>query len=76
MTIYNEIGQSIVYWRKRRGLTQEKLALDCEMSVSYLRLIEYGRANPTIKELTLIAYVLKVDFRNPFVDPDVPGAVM
>ncbi|MBE5817266.1 MAG: helix-turn-helix transcriptional regulator, partial [Clostridiales bacterium] len=45
---------------------QEKLALECEISPSYLRLIEHGIANPTINELLKIAQVLSVNLQNPF----------
>lgn len=44
--------------RTLRGLLQEQLALECEMSVSYLRRIEHGAANPTINELSRIAEAL------------------
>ena len=66
MSIYEEIGETIVYLRKEKGLTQENLALETGISVSYLRLIEHGSANPTINELWKIADVLEVDLRNPF----------
>ena len=48
MTIHDDIGRTIVTGRTLRGLSQEQLALECEMSVSYLRRIEHGTANPTI----------------------------
>ncbi len=66
MSIYEEIGETIVYLRKDKGLTQESLALETGISVSYLRSIEHGKANPTINELWKIAEVLEVDLRNPF----------
>ena len=65
MSIYEEIGKTIVYLRKEKGLTQENLALETGISVSYLRLIEHGEANPTINELWKIAEVLDVELRNP-----------
>ena len=67
MSIYKEIGETIIYLRKQKGLTQERLALECEISISYLRLIEHGKANPTINELWKIAEALEVEMRNPFV---------
>ena len=42
MSIFVEIGTTIVSLRKEKGLTQEQLALECEISVSYLRRIEHG----------------------------------
>lgn len=65
MRIYEEIGETIVYLRKEKGLTQENLALETGISVSYLRLIEHGDANPTINELCKIAEVLEIELRNP-----------
>ena len=66
MSIYNEIGESITHLRKLRGLTQESLSLECAVSVSYLRRIEHGNANPTINELWRIAEALEVELLNPF----------
>ena len=75
MSIYNEIGDSIVLLRTQRNFTQEKLALECGISISYLRLIEHGKANPTIKELGRIATVLDVELRNPLT-PAMPAAML
>ena len=65
MTIHNEIGKTIVAARALQCISQEQLALECAMSVSYLRRIEHGTANPTINELSRIAAVLGAEFRNP-----------
>ena len=70
MSIYKEIGETIVQIRKEKGLTQERLALECGVSVSYLRRIEHGDANPTINELWRIAETLEAGFRNPIVIAD------
>ena len=74
MSIYDEIGSTIISLREEKGLTQEWLALECGISVSYLRRIEHGTANPTINELWRIAEVLEIELRNPFVIPVVAGA--
>ena len=70
MTIHDDIGGAIVTARALRGLSQEQLALECEMNVSYLRRIEHGAANPTINELSRIADVLNAEFRNPICMPE------
>ena len=75
MSIFEEIGNTIIFLRKERGFTQEALALECEISVSYMRLMEHGKANPTINELWRIAEVLEVELRNPFAVPAVVGGV-
>ena len=61
MSVYDEIGRRIIYLRKQKSLTQENLALECDISVSYLRLIEHAKANPTGKELLKLANVLECD---------------
>ena len=66
MSIHNDIGDNIIEIRKSKNLTQEKLALESEISLSYLRLIEHGKANPTINELLKISHALNFDFQNPF----------
>lgn len=63
MTIHLEIGENIVRLRKQKGLTQEQLALESEMSVSYLRRIEHGEANPTVNELVGISDALEIEFK-------------
>ena len=75
MSIYNEIGDSIVLLRTQRHFTQERLALECGISISYLRLIEHGKANPTIRELARIAAVLDVELRNPLTS-SVPSSML
>lgn len=65
MSIFVEIGTTIVSLRKEKGLTQEQLALECEISVSYLRRIEHGQANPAIHALWRLAEVLEVELQNP-----------
>ena len=70
MTIHDDIGRTIVTGRTHRGLSQEQLALECEMSVSYLRRIEHGAANPTINELSRITDALGAEFQNPICMPE------
>ena len=75
MSINDEIGKYIVMSRQLKNMTQEKLALECEISPSYLRLIEHGIANPAINELLKIAEALGVELQNPFPDPILINAV-
>lgn len=62
MSVSQSIGKNIVALRKSKGMTQEKLALETDMSVTNLRNIERGRANPTIKSLERIAETLNEPF--------------
>lgn len=60
MLYLDEIGSNIVLLRKASDITQEQLALRADMSVSYLRTIEHGAANPTLEALNRLAKVLAV----------------
>lgn len=62
MSIHAEIGQNILALRKEKNMTQEFLALEAEMSVSYLRSIEHGEANPSMETLSRIANALNEPF--------------
>ena len=70
MTIHNDIGGTTGKARALRDISQEQLALECEMGVSYLRRIEHGTANPTVNELSRIAEALGAEFRNPIYVPE------
>lgn len=61
MLNFIEIGRTVVVMRERKGLTQEKLALEAEMSVTYLRRIEHSRANPTLRALDRVAAILGME---------------
>ena len=62
MFITAEIGRNVVFLRNQIGLTQERLALAAEISVSNLRRVEQRTANPTVKTLSRIADALGVPF--------------
>ena len=55
-----EIGMNIVKLRKARGMTQEHLGLQANVSITRLRDIEHGRANASMDTLKSIADVLGV----------------
>ena len=61
MTNAAEIGRNIVLLRKAKNISQEQLALRAEMSVSFLRDIEHGQANPSLDSLERLADILGVD---------------
>ena len=75
MSIYYEIGKRIVLSRMLKNMTQENLALECGISPSYLRMIEHGKANSTINELSKIAKALDTKLLNPFPLPVLVNAV-
>lgn len=63
---YHRLGRVIIRIRKKRGLTQEQLALLCDINRSHFARIEEGRANPSIKTLNKICRVLKIKIKNLF----------
>jgi transcriptional regulator with XRE-family HTH domain len=54
------VGANILKLRKRRGLSQEELAVDAEIDVTYLRGIERGRRNPSLMVMVRLATQLGV----------------
>ncbi len=65
MSVMGEIGKTIADARQQKGWSLRQLALKCEISPSYLHLIEQGEANPTIRELHIIADALETELQNP-----------
>jgi transcriptional regulator with XRE-family HTH domain len=52
------VGRNVRRLRKERGLTQEQLALDAGIDLTYLGGIERGRRNPSVSVLGRIAAAL------------------
>jgi transcriptional regulator with XRE-family HTH domain len=75
MSIQVEIGKNIILLRKEKRISQERLALDSDMSVSYLRSIEHGTANPTIYALVRIADTLDVPLLR-IISPEAEAALL
>lgn len=55
-----KFGDLLRELRKKRGLTQEKLGIDCSLDRTYISLLERGLRQPTLGTLFKIAAVLKV----------------
>jgi transcriptional regulator with XRE-family HTH domain len=60
------VGANVRRLRKDRGLTQEKLALDAAIDLTYLGGIERGRRNPSVAVLGRLAAVLGAHPRDFF----------
>ncbi len=60
MNIRRQIGLNLRRIRLERSVSQQKIALDVDMSLSYLSNIERGKANPSIDLLGRIADSLGV----------------
>lgn len=54
-------GGNVRRVRLSRGLTQEELAVDAEIDLTYLGGIERGRRNPSLLVMARIAEALSVD---------------
>ncbi|MBL9066155.1 MAG: helix-turn-helix transcriptional regulator [Sphingopyxis sp.] len=55
------VGANVRRLRVERKLTQEQLAHDAEIDVTYLRGIEAGRRNPSVNVLVRIAQAVSGD---------------
>jgi transcriptional regulator with XRE-family HTH domain len=70
------IAANVKKLRVERGMTQEQLAHEAELDLTYIGGIERGRRNPSVKALGRIATALSATpidlFR--FVGSDGPGA--
>jgi transcriptional regulator with XRE-family HTH domain len=60
MALEQVFGRNVRRFRKEQGLTQEALAHEVEIDVSYLGQIERGERNPTLSVVERFAAVLKV----------------
>lgn len=56
----SRFGKRVRVLRQAKGLTQEALALDAEIDLTYLGGIERGRRNPTLLVIVGIARALDV----------------
>lgn len=65
-SIHAEIGSRIRQYRNRAGLSQEKLALNAGLTVSFVGDIERGTKKPTVESLEKLLAALDVSFRDFF----------
>lgn len=61
MRLARTFGVNVRRVRQERGLTQEALAVDVGLAVTYVGQIERGLRNPTLDVVERFAEVLKVD---------------
>lgn len=55
-----QFGQLVRKYRKEKNMSQEQLALLCNMDRSYLGRIERGEVNPTLEKIYELAKALDV----------------
>lgn len=66
--IEKQLGQRISDYRKKMGISQEKLALLSGLDRTYISGIERGKRNPSILSLQKIINVLGINFEDLFKD--------
>ena len=66
-TFILQVGSNLKHLRKKRGFTQQQLAIDCEIEISQISRIERGGMNTSINVLYTISIALEVDI-NEFFD--------
>lgn len=54
------IGRNVRRLRQAKGLTQEQLAVDAKLDLTYVGGIERGKRNPSVKVMARIAEALGV----------------
>lgn len=55
------VGRNVRRLRRTAGLTQEQLAFEARIDLTYVGGIERGRRNPSLLVMTRIAAALKAD---------------
>lgn len=61
MDIQRTLADNMRHYRAEKGLSQEALALECEVHRTYISGIERCVRNPTVKALAKIAAALEVE---------------
>jgi transcriptional regulator with XRE-family HTH domain len=54
------LGKNVRKFRQQRGITQEKLAFEAEIDLTYVGGIERGKRNPSLLVMARIAKALSV----------------
>ena len=54
------LGRNVHRLRQQKGMTQEELAIDAEIDLTYMGGIERGRRNPSLLVMARIARALSV----------------
>lgn len=62
----DSFGKRLAAIRKRKGITQEKLADLVEVHRTYIGFIEQGKRNPSISNIYKISKALKVSLKELF----------
>lgn len=63
-----DVAERVTWFRKKKGITVNKLANEAGISQSYLREIELGRKNPTVETLSILCDALGITLKDFFDD--------
>jgi len=64
--VHSEVGNRVRQYRKRKGLSQETLALNAGLTVSFIGDIERGKKKPTVESLEKLLVALNISFTEFF----------
>lgn len=70
MSITLEIGQRIRFYRKKKGLSQEKLAELCDFHPTYIGQLERGEKNASIESIYRLTKGLEISITQLLEDID------
>ena len=65
-----DVGKRIIYFREKRGYTQNGLAERAGVSQSHLRRIELGQADITVSHLELLCDAMNISLSDFFNNTD------
>jgi len=63
---YKKLGLNIKKYRKLKGLTQEKLAFEINVSLDFIGKIEIAYSKPSVDTLIAIANALDISLKELF----------
>jgi transcriptional regulator with XRE-family HTH domain len=61
MDVVQLLGANVRHYRKLKGISQERLALDAGMERSYVSDLERGTRNPSVRALGRLADALGIE---------------
>ena len=61
-----QLGARIRYLRRKKGMSQEDLALEAEINKNYISDLERGKRNPSLIILLRICYALRITLSTLF----------
>ena len=64
------VGERIIYFRNKQGITTNKLANKAGLSQSFVRDVELSNKSITIENLVLVCDALKITLKDFFDEPE------